>query len=106
MYQTRQKNYKSERGSDMKVAINLNTITDIQKFTALAQTVKSDVRLTGKDENGNDWSLSAKSLFCSVVISAKLQKDREHTAHEVDWNTIYCECEEDIYNLIQDYVKI
>ena len=60
----------------MKVAINLNTITDIEKFTALVQTVKSDVRLTGKDENGNDWNLSAKSLLCSIVVSTKLQKDR------------------------------
>ena len=90
----------------MKVAICLNTISDIEKFTALAQTVQPDVRLTGKDENGNNWSLSAKSLLCSVIVSAKLQKNREHTAHEVDWNTIYCECEEDIYSLIRDFIKV
>lgn len=89
----------------MKVAINLNTIADIENFTNLVQTVESDVRLTGKDENGYDWNLSAKSLLCSVLISAKLQKEREHTAHEVDWDTIYCECEEDIYSLISKYVK-
>lgn len=88
----------------MKVAVTLNTISDIERFTALAEQVKSDVRLVGKDENGNDWSLSAKSLFCSVIMSAKLQRNREHTAHEVDWNTIYCECEEDIYTLIQEFV--
>lgn len=89
----------------MRVAINLNTIADIENFTNLVQTVESDVRLIGKDENGYDWNLSAKSLLCSVLISAKLQKEREHTAHEVDWNTIYCECEEDIYSLISKYVK-
>lgn len=89
----------------MRVAINLNTIADIENFTNLVQTVESDVRLIGKDENGYDWNLSANSLLCSVLISAKLQKEREHTAHEVDWNTIYCECEEDIYSLISKYVK-
>lgn len=89
----------------MRVAISLNTIADIENFTNLVQTVESDVRLIGKDENGYDWNLSAKSLLCSVLISAKLQKEREHTAHEVDWNTIYCECEEDIYSLISKYVK-
>lgn len=89
----------------MRVAINLNTIADIENFTNLVQTVESDVRLIGKDENGYDWNLSAKSLLCSVLVSAKLQKEREHTAHEVDWNTIYCECEEDIYSLISKYVK-
>ena len=60
--------------------------------------------LTGKDENGNDWELSAKSLFCSLILSAQVQH-RAHTAHEVDWNTIWCECEKDIYHLIGDFVK-
>ena len=88
----------------MRVSIALNTISDIEKFTALAEQVKSDVRLVGKDENGNDWNLSAKSLFCSIVMSSKLQKSRAHTAHEVDWNTVWCECEEDIYSLIREFV--
>lgn len=89
----------------MKNAIELNTIQDVEKFTQLVQTVDVDVRLVGKDENGNDWNLSAKSLLCSLVLSAKLQKDREHTAHEVDWNTIYCECEKDIFCLIREFIK-
>ena len=33
------------------------------------------------------------------------QKHREHTAHEVDWNTIYVECERDIYSLIAKFAK-
>ena len=90
----------------MRVPVILNTATDIERFTAAIKNVKSDVRLIGKDENGNDWDLSAKSLLCSILIAAKLQKDREHTAHEVDWNPIYCECKEDIYGLIQDFVKV
>ena len=30
---------------------------------------------------------------------------RTHTAHDVDWNTIWCECKEDIYSLIREFVK-
>ena len=90
----------------MRASIELNTITDMERFTSIVQGVKSDVRLIGKYENGHDCNLSAKSLLCSIVMSARFQKNREHTAHEVDWNTLYCECDEDIYSLIQGFVKI
>lgn len=89
----------------MKVALELVTVEDVKNFTELVQTVDCDVRLTGKDENGHDWNLSAKSLYGSLILTSSLQKDREHTAHDVDWNTIWCECEEDIYSLIKPYVK-
>ena len=89
----------------MKVQIELDGARQVERFTQLVQTVDVDVRLVGKDENGNDWSISAKSLFGSLIMSAKFQKDRAHTAHDVDWNTIYCECERDIYCLIRDFVK-
>ena len=89
----------------MKVQIELDGARQVERFTQLVQTVDVDVRLVGKDENGNDWSISAKSLFGSLIMSAKFQKDRAHTAHDVDWNTIYCECEKDIYCLIRDFVK-
>ncbi len=91
---------------NLKVAIELNTINDMERFSTLVGQVDADVRLIGKDEHGCDWNLSAKSLLCSVVMAAELQRHREHTAHEVDWNTVYCECEEDIYSLIKDFVKI
>lgn len=88
----------------MRLPIELTTGSDVERFTKIAQTVDVDVRVTGKDENGNHWELSAKSLFCSLILSAQVQK-REHTAHDVDWNTIWCECEKDIYHLIRDFVK-
>ena len=90
----------------MKVAIELTTVTDVENFTLLVKTVKEDVRLIGKDENGQDWNMSAKSLYCSLVMAARLQKEREHNAHEVDWNTLWCVCEKDIYELIKNYVRI
>ena len=88
----------------MRVPIELDSVSNVRRFTEIVQSVDCDVRLVGKDENGNDWDLSAKSLFCSLIIEAKLQ-DREHTAHDVDWNTIWCECDTDIYHLIDEFVK-
>ena len=88
----------------MRVPIELNTGSEVKSFTEAVQSVDCDVRLVGKDENGNHWELSAKSLFCSLVLEAKVQ-NREHTAHNVDWNTIWCECDKDIYHLIGGFVK-
>lgn len=88
----------------MKVKVELTNIADVEKFTNAVKTVESDVRLVGKDENGNDWNLSAKSLLCSLVMAKSQQTERLHTAHDVDWNTTWCECEEDIYSLISEFV--
>jgi len=38
-------------------------------------------------------------------LSAKAQKKQKCTAHNVDWNTLYCECDKDIYCQISDFVK-
>ena len=88
-----------------RVFIELNSSKDIAEFVDICSSIPEDVIMRGKDEYGCDWSLNAKSLLCSLVMSAKLQKHREHNAHEVDWNTIYVECEKDIYNLITKFAK-
>lgn len=88
----------------MKAKIELSNITAVKKFTNIVSTVDCDVRLVGKDENGNDWDISAKSLLCSLVMAQREQSEREHTAHKVDWNTIWCVCEKDIYSAISDFV--
>ena len=88
----------------MRVPIELNTGSDVERFSKLVQTVDADVRVFGKDENGYPWEMSAKSLFCSLILAAKIQQ-RTHTAHDVDWNTILCECKEDIYSIIREFVK-
>ena len=85
--------------------IELNTGSDVKEFVDICSQVEEDVILRGKDEYGFEWSLNAKSLFCSLIMSVKLQKHREHNAHEVDWNTIYVECERDIYDLISKFAK-
>ena len=88
----------------MRVAIELTTGSEVERVTKLVQTVDADVRVFGKDENGYPWEMSAKSLFCSLILAAKIEH-RTHTAHDVDWNTIWCECKEDIYSLIREFVK-
>ena len=88
-----------------RVYIELNTGSEVDEFTNICKTIPEEVIVRGLDENGSDWYLSAKSLFCSLVMKAKLQKHRKHTAHEVDWNTIYVECERDIYSLIAKFAR-
>ena len=86
-----------------RIRIELNSGKEIEEFTKICSGIEEDVIMYGKDEHGCDWTLSAKSLFCSLIMNAKLQKNREHTAHEVDWNTIYVECEKDIYSQISKF---
>lgn len=88
-----------------RVYIELNSGSEVDEFTNICKTIPEEVTVKGLDENGCDWSLSAKSLFCSLIMKEKVQKHREHTAHEVDWNTIYVECERDIYSLIAKFAK-
>lgn len=88
----------------MKAKIELATIEDVQNFVGIVKDIKADVRLIGKDENGADWDISAKSLLASLVLSQREQLHREHTAHEVDWGSLWCVCEEDIYTAISDFV--
>ena len=88
-----------------RVYIELNTGNEVDEFTNICKSIPEEVTVKGLDENGCGWSLSAKSLFCSLIMKEKLQSHREHTAHEVDWNTIYVECERDIYSLIAKFAK-
>ena len=88
-----------------RIYIELNSGNEVDEFTNICKSIPEEVTVKGLDENGCNWSLSAKSLLCSLIMKHKLQKKREHTAHEVDWNTIYVECERDIYSLIAKFAK-
>lgn len=88
----------------MKVMIELTTMDDIQRFTAKVNSVDSDVRLLGFDENGKPWNLSAKSLLGAFALSSHISK-KKYTVDHINWNTLYCECEEDIHFLIKEFVK-
>ncbi len=88
----------------MKYKIELTTVQDVQEFSKIAQGIAADVRLSGKDENGDKWELSAKSMLCTLLLGGHIQR-RHHAEQDIDWNTIYCECEKDIYPLIHKFVK-
>ena len=88
----------------MRYEIELTTTKDVQEFTTLVQQVDCDVRLSGIDEHGARWELSAKSMLCVFLLGGYIQRIL-HAPQQIDWNTIYCECEKDIYPIILKFVK-
>lgn len=88
----------------MKYMIELTTMDDIRHFTEKINQVDSDVRLLGYDENGKPWDLSAKSLLGVFALSSHINK-KKHTVDHIDWNTLYCECEDNIHFLIKEFIK-
>ena len=88
-----------------KYHIDLNTSSDILEFIDVCSKISHEVIVSGKDENSGDWSLSAKSFLCVLVMSAHLQNKQKQRAHNADWNTIYVECQEDIYSAISKFIK-
>lgn len=88
----------------MKYEIELTTAQDVQNFMKAVEKVECDVRLRGKDEHGTDWELSAKSMLCVLLLGGHIHH-RFRTTQDIDMNTIYCECERDIYHVIKDFVK-
>ena len=88
----------------MRYEIELTTTKDVQEFTTLVQQVDCDVRLSGIDEHGAQWELSAKSMLCVFLLGGHIQRIL-HAPQQIDWNKIYCECEKDIYPIIRKFVK-
>ena len=84
--------------------VELNTSKDVEELISICSKVPAEVTISGKDENGNDWSLSAKSFLCVLIMNARLQDKRKQMAKNADWNTICVECERDIYSLISKFV--
>ncbi len=71
----------------MRVRIQLDTVTDIANFVLITSAIKSDVYI--KNESG--LCVDGKS-FLGV-------------AHASEFDTLWCECEEDIYSKIEKWVK-
>ena len=84
--------------------IELNTGSEVEEFVSACAKIPSEVVVKGKDENGSDWSLSAKSFLCVLVIKAHLQNKQKQKAQNADWNTIYVECEEDVYSAVSKFI--
>ena len=85
--------------------VELNTSSDIIEFIDVCSKIPSEVTVKGKDENGSNWSLSAKSFLCVVVMTAHVQNKQKQMARNADWNTIYVECVEDIFSKISKFIK-
>lgn len=88
----------------MKYEIELTTLQDVQEFTKIVQTAEGEIRLSGKDEYGSRWELSAKSMLCVLLLGGHIQHIL-HADQNIDWNTINCESDNDIYPLIKKFVK-
>lgn len=88
----------------MKYKIELTTLDDVKEFTQLVQTAEGDVRLIGKDEYGSAWELSAKSALCVFLLGGHIQHILR-ADQNIDWNTIVCESDKDIYPLIRKFIK-
>jgi hypothetical protein len=70
----------------MRQRIRLDTVTDIANFVLIASQVRSDVYLT----NDNGLKVNGKS-FLGV-------------AHAHEFDSLWCECDEDIYTKIQSFI--
>ena len=84
----------------MRQRIELTTVQDVEEFTNVVSNVDEDVTLTGYDENGKPWNISGKSFLASLLI---IDGKRKCSARNVDWNTIECVCDRDIYGLISKW---
>lgn len=72
----------------MRVRIELETMTDINNFCAAVSTVGPDVYLV---DGHYRYKVNAKSIL-GLMLS------------KMEWNEIYCECEEDIYSTVEPWV--
>lgn len=75
-----------EGGVKMKVKINLDTMSDVQKFVEVTSRVDNEVIL----EDNNGHRVSASSLL-GVLYS-------------MEWASIYCYCEKDISGMILPWI--
>jgi hypothetical protein len=72
----------------MKVKIRLDTQSDVAKFVNIASKIDASVHLT----DGQHFKVSGKSLLGAI--------------YTMEWDEVYCECDKDIYSLIDDFIII
>ena len=88
----------------MKYKIELTTLDDVKEFSESVQKAVGDVRVSGKHEHGSAWELSAKSALCVLLLGGHIQHII-HADQNIDWNTIICESDANIYPLIRKFVR-
>lgn len=75
-----------KRGEIMKVEINLDTMSSIQKFVEVTSKIEDEIIL--RDNAGH--CVSAKSLLGAI--------------YSLEWETIYCYCSKDISGAILPWI--
>lgn len=70
----------------MRIKVRLDTVTDIANFVLITSKVKTDVYLT----NNRGLKVDGKS-FLGV-------------AHAHEFDELWCECEQDIYSMIKEFI--
>ena len=70
-----------------KHKIELITTSDIQEFVKITKNVKGEVKLI----DGNGFCVNGKSLLGAVAA--------------IEWNSLYCISEDDIYFQIKRFCK-
>ena len=70
----------------MRIRIRLDTMTDVNKFISVTSNISRDVKL----EDNDGHCVSAKSLLGALA--------------SMEWDTLYCYCDEDISSKISEFV--
>jgi hypothetical protein len=72
----------------MRVQIQLETLSDVQNFVAIASAQKGRVHIS----DGQGLKVSAKSMLGAL--------------YALEFENLWCESETDIYHAIKNFVKI
>ena len=72
----------------MKAQIRLDTMSDVHRFVQIASTQKCSVYIT----DGEGLKVSAKSILGAL--------------YALEFNTLWCESEDDIYHAIEKFIVI
>jgi len=70
----------------MKAKIRLDTISDIQNFVDIANSIQKPIMI----KDGSGHCVSGRSIMGML--------------YSLEWSEIWCECEDDIYSSINKYV--
>ena len=69
----------------MRVKVELETMSDVSEFVAIASKITEPVHLVGEH-----FRVSAKSLLGAL--------------YTMEWDEVWCECERDIYTKVEKFV--
>lgn len=72
----------------MRIKINLDTMTTVNRFVSDMTKYKGNVYLTDKDRN---FVVSAKSMLGAI--------------YTMEWDEVWCESDEDIFQIINKYME-